>query len=236
MEPSVDGRVDRRTWALAAVAGVVALAARGAIRTAAPIPARPVLTPTPTVADTQAEFPYETASDVVSYADHVALVTAVSEVEVPATASPEPGATGERTIARRVTFRVDGTLWSRPDAPAAPAELSAIWWGWLMRGERRVPFVVNGMPWVFVDGQYVMPIAYDGAAFSPIQPFAVFRFDRAAVALEDQDTALARDLVRVSRRGVAAVFASAVPDPLTVQYRYLLPEARLNAVIAARSP
>lgn len=231
----MDGRVDRRSWVFTAVAVVVALAAPGEIRTAAPAPARPVPARPPTGADVQAEFPYETASDVVSYADHVALVTAVSEAELPASALPKPVASGERTIARRVTFRVDETLWSRPDAPAAPAELTAVWWGWLMKGERRVPFVVHGTPWVFVGGQYLMPIAYDGSAFSPIQPFAVFRFDRAAVALEDQDTALARQLARRSRREAADVFVNAVPDPLAVRYGHLLPRQRLAAVMAERA-
>jgi hypothetical protein len=220
---------------LAAAAIVFAVAAPGAVRTAAPGPARPVPTPTPTFADAQKEFPYETASDVVSYADHVALVTAVSEAELPTMASPEPVASGERTIARQVTFRVDETVWSRPDAPVAPAELTAEWWGWLMRGARRVPFVVHGTPWVFVGGQYLMPIAYDGDAFTPIQPFAVFRFDRAAVALEDQDTALARQLAQTSRGEAADIFANAVPDPLAVRYRHLLPRARLAAVVASQT-
>lgn len=79
-----------------------------------------------------------------------------------------------------------------------------------------------------------MPIAYDGAAFSPIQPFAVFRFNR-AVALEGgQDTPLARLLAKQPLDDVESVFARAVPDPLAVQYRHLLPRARLAAVLATR--
>lgn len=134
-----------------------------------------------TFPDAELPFPDATASDVVSYADHVALVTAVSEIELPQTASLSPSALGEPAVYRRVTFRVDASLWSRADARTAPADFTAVSPGWLVRDRKRVPFVVHGAPWIAVGAQYIMPIAYDGTAFEAIQPFAVFRFDRAAV-------------------------------------------------------
>jgi len=224
----------RRRLVVAAV--VLALAAVGGFAIIArpspkPAPSKPASPPV--AADSHAQFPYETASDVVSYSDHVAIVTVVSESEVTPTPTPETGGPAEPTIARRVTFRVDDVLWSRADAPAAPAKFTALWGGWLAKNHR--PFVVDGTPWVFVGGHYVVPIAFDGKEFSPIQPFAVFRFDHGAVALEEQDTPLARSLARASRDEVTNVFANAVPDPLAVRYRDLLPRARLNAVIAART-
>jgi hypothetical protein len=183
---------------------------------------------------TNEPFPYATASDVVSYADHVALVTATAEADTTETAAPGglPGIEG--ATYRRVTFRIEATIWSRPDAPAPPAELTAIWWGWLVKDGKRRPFIVNGAPVVFVGAQYVMPIAYDGTAYAPIQPFAVFRCEHGAVALEEQDTPLARQLARRSRDALVGVFASAEPDPVAVKYRDLLPKARLDAVVAAR--
>lgn len=225
------GRGMPRWLVVAAV--VVAAAAAGGVAVVARQPRRHA--PLKSFADATVPFPSETASDVVSYSDHVALVTAVSEVEVSRTASPAAVPSGERTIGRRVTFRVDATLWSRADAPAAPAEFNALWSGWLLTDDQRMPFAVQGMPWVFVGGQYVMPIAYDGEVFSPIQRFAVFRFVDSAVALEIQDTELARQLARASRGQISTVFANAVPDPLAVRYRDLFPRARLAAVIAART-
>lgn len=189
----------------------------------------------PVPPDTDAPFPSETASDIVSYADHVALVTAVSEAEEPTTTIPTPTASSLPAIPRRVTFRIDRTVWSRPGAPVAPATFTARWCGWVVIGGRRTPCAMTGTPWVFVGGQYVMPIAYDGTEFSPIQPFAVFRFDR-AVALEgEQNTSLARVLANRSLADVASVFAGAEPDPLAVEYRHLLPRARLAAVLATRT-
>lgn len=198
-----------------------------------PSKATPAVAATRPVPEVRAEFPYKTASDIVSYADHVALVTAVSEREAPPPAAPEIGAPSD-TISRRVTFRVDDVLWSRAGAPVAPTKFTALWWGWLANG--RQPVVVDGAPWVFVGGRYLVPIAFDGKGFSPIQPFAVFRFDRGAVRLEDQDTALARSLSGASRKAIAAIFAAAVPDPLAVRFADLLPGDRLNAVIAAQKP
>lgn len=201
-----------------------------------------VLSPTPRdaatpplPADTHASFPSETPSDVASYADHVALVTAISETDAPPESTP-PGRfpPDETAVYRQVTFRVDETLWTRANAPTAPKHFTALWWGWLINGDERMPFIVHGAPTVFIGAQYVMPIAYDGKAFTAIQPFAAFRFVDNTVLPEDQDTPLAQALTRAPRRAITDVFANAVPDPLAVRYRHLLPHARLAAVIAAQ--
>lgn len=190
----------------------------------------------PPPADTDAPFPSDTASDVVSYSDHVALVTVIAEADAPATATPTTSPGTERMVMRAITFRVDDVLWSRPDAPAAPATFRARWWGWLLRDGKRTPFIVSGAPAVFIGAQYVVPIAYDGTRFAVLQPFAVFRFTKAAVALEEQDSPLAREITRASRNQLVGVFASATPDPVAVPYQHLRPRARLAAVIAARTP
>jgi hypothetical protein len=217
---------------------VLALLLLGLLRTLGDAPPAQQLlaTPEPTFAETDAPFPSDTASDVVSYADHVALVTAVSQVEATPTASPSLGAEGEPAIPRRITFRVDRTLWSRADAPAAPTQLTALWWGWLVRDGKRVPFVIDGMPWVIVGAQYVMPIAQDRGAFVPIQPFAVFRITDGVVDLEEQDTPLARQLDGASADEVRGALVQAVRDPVAVRYASLPPRVRLAAVLASRTP
>jgi hypothetical protein len=212
----------------AAVAIVIA-------RHAAP-PARTMsVLPTTAPATTDVAFPSDTASDVVSYADHVALVTAIAETDAPPTATPVNSPGGEHVVMRTITFRVDRTLWSRPDAPTAPKQLTALWWGWLLRDSKRTPFIVHGAPAVFLGATYVMPIAYDGTAFSAIEPFAVFRVGRDGISLEEQDTPLALDLADAALDEISTVFASAEPDPVAAQYRHLLPRARLAAVLATRA-
>jgi hypothetical protein len=108
--------------------------------------------------------------------------------------------------------------------------------GWLVRDHKRVPFVIHGAPWIIVGAQYVTPIAFTGTTFEAIQPFAMFRLNQGAVALEDQESPLARELARATTDAVRAVFSQAVPDPLAVQYRDLLPRARLAAVLTSRTP
>lgn len=225
-----DGRRWRRRAGWLAVLALLLLAGftRGTADTPRLMPAEPE----PTFAETDASFPSDTASDVVSYADYVAIVTAVSEAVV-ASAPPDRAAQGE-SIARRITFRVDRMLWSRRDASAPPKTLVALWWGWLVRDGKRMPFAVHGTPWVVVGAQYVMPIALDRDSFTPIQPFAVFRLHRGVVMLEKQDTPLARQLANASFSTVGAAYANAVPHPVALRYRHLPPRVRLAAVLAAR--
>lgn len=207
----------------------------GVVRTSVGTTQPRLAAPAQTFPETDAPFPSDTASDVVSYADHVVLVTAVAEVEEPQTAAPTPTGSSLPAIPRRVTFRIDRLLWSRPDPPAASATVTAKWCGWVIAAGKRTPCATTGTPWVFVGGRYVMPIALDRGAFAPIQPFAVFRFNDGAVTLEEQDTPLARQLANTSLDRVAVVFANAVPDPVAVRYGHLSPRARLAAVMAARS-
>lgn len=217
------------------VCGAVAIVI--ARRHAAPPARTSSALPTPTTppATTDAPFPSDTASDVVSYADHVALVTAIADNDALPTATPTSSPGGDEVIMRTITFRVERTLWSRPDAPTAPKQLTALWWGWLLRDGKRTPFIVHGAPAVFLGAQYVMPIAYDGTTFSAIQPFAVFRVGRDAIALEEQDTPLAQVLNGLTSAGVAAAFADARPDPLAARFGHLLPRQRLAAVLATQA-
>jgi hypothetical protein len=185
--------------------------------------------------DAVEKFPNDTASGVVSYADRVAVVTAISATEIPDNAPPARAAAGEGTINRRVTFRVDRTLWQRPGTKAAPATFESVWWGWALHDHVRSKFTGHGAPWVEVGSQYVMPLAYDEGAFAPIQPFAVFAYrDSAVVASEGQDTPLAQQLSGASLTTVATVFATATPDPAVAKHLDLTPSARLAAVIADR--
>jgi len=225
----------RGVWLAVAVLHILGGIVGAAIRTyetrLAPLPERE-----PVFAESDAPFPSDSASDVVSFADHVVLVTAGAEKAVPPTATPTASGTGGTTVARDVTFRIDRALWRHPKARAAPARFTTRWWGWLVEGRKRTPIAVAGTPWVFVGGQYVVPIAYDGTSFSVLQPFAVFRYDRGRVTLEEQDNPLAHRLDHADAQRVASTFAGAAPDPVAEQHRDLTPPARLAAVLAARSP
>lgn len=122
-----------RPGALAVVLGVLVAGCATADR-AAPAPAAPL------VARTQAgdvvvgaagrdRTGSQSASDWISYADHVLVVTVVEEIRHPPSRSETER--GEGLIGRTVRLRVDRVLWSALDAPQPPPsalELSAAGW------------------------------------------------------------------------------------------------------------
>ncbi|MFH8702004.1 hypothetical protein [Streptomyces chartreusis] len=88
----------------------------------------------------------QTATDWVSQADHVAVLSVLSEKELPPT--QEEQAAGEGLIGREITVRVDKILWSSPN-PAHPAPSDTFSWtadGWSFQGEERTAFTMAGSP------------------------------------------------------------------------------------------
>jgi hypothetical protein len=106
-------RVRRRTRPVflgtaAAIATIIGLAACGHSET--PTRAEDVL-----LGRGADHLPNRTASDWVTYADHVVVATATGEQEVAPT--QQEVERGEGTFGRTVALRVDKVLWSRSDVP-----------------------------------------------------------------------------------------------------------------------
>ena len=155
-------------------------------------------------------FPQETASNVVSRADRVVLVTAAAATEIGDNAPSTQSAAGDGLINRKVTFRVDRTLWQRAGAKALTGRFNAVETGWVLNNFRRSRFVLRGSPWIQVGSQYVMPVAFDDGAWQPLMPLAVFPYASGAVSpANTQDTPLAQRLSGKSLGEVAVVFADA---------------------------
>ncbi|MGP3938400.1 hypothetical protein [Streptomyces sp. 6N106] len=114
-------------------------------------------------------LPNRTASDWVTYADHVLVVSATSEKEVAPT--QQEVERGEGTVGRTVALTVDKVLWSRPDAPRpAPDawEYSAMGWQF-QDGDtgKRTKMALVDQPRVEPGHRYVMAIRWEAAACSP---------------------------------------------------------------------
>jgi hypothetical protein len=103
-------------------------------------------------------LPSESLTDWDSFADHLAVVTLTSERKLPPT--PEEIAAGEGYIPRVITLRIDSVLWSRDQAPAAPAAFEIDLDGWSFQGATLTPIRLEGEPMMNVGSQYVMPIVY----------------------------------------------------------------------------
>lgn len=109
-------------------------------------------------------LPSTTATDWVTYADHVLEVSVTGEREL--AASDEELERGEGLIGREVTMSVDRVLWSRPD-PDRPAPDTVSWesWGWQFEGEEtdRWPVVGAGTSRLETGHTYVVAIAWEEA-------------------------------------------------------------------------
>ena len=110
-------------------------------------------------------LPSVTATDWVTYADHVVVVEAVSEETIPPT--EEELARGEGVIGRTVTLAIEDVLWSREGAPQAAPEtwdFSAL--GWVFTDgdtDDAVEMALHDFPRVEVGHQYVMAIRWEEA-------------------------------------------------------------------------
>lgn len=113
-------------------------------------------------------LPSTTATDWVTYADHVVVVTPVEQTEVPPAQSELDR--GEGLIDRRVTLRVDDVLWSRPDADRpAPATFDWLAAGWMFDGTPadRGRVAREGEPRLEPGHSYLLAIEWEEARCSP---------------------------------------------------------------------
>ena len=195
-------------------------------------------TPSVTYGEALLEFPQDTASDVVSYADLGAIVTAVSQAPVAEDLNRESGETHPGLVMRSVTFKVDRILWHRTGAPSLTGTFSTVQSGSVTRTTNDANpvtshFVIEGSTWVEVGQQYVMPLALNGRSWGPIMPQAVFPWVNGALEPGPrQDSTLANDVRGRGVDDVSSVFDRAVPDPRVVKYYHLQPTARREAVHA----
>lgn len=154
---------------IAAAAGVIATASVTGIAVAALAAPAPddasALEPETLLAHGSDHLPSVTATDWVTYADHVVVVEAVAEEAIEP--SEEELERGEGIIGRTVTLAIEDVLWSREDAPqAAPEtwEFSAA--GWVFEEgdlEGAQEMSLTDFPRVEVGHQYVMAIRWEEA-------------------------------------------------------------------------
>ncbi|MFC8660738.1 hypothetical protein [Streptomyces sp. NPDC057199] len=114
-------------------------------------------------------LPSRTASDWVTYADHVVAVTATAEKETPPAQSELDR--GEGLIGRAVTLRIDQVVWSRADAPkAAPSTWVRPSMGWQFTDgdiNNRVTVAKADSPRIQAGHSYTIAIVWEENPCSP---------------------------------------------------------------------
>jgi hypothetical protein len=153
-------------------------------------------------------FALDTPSDVVSHADQVSLVTAVSSIDLN-NPTPEEAAAGEWLIMRKVTFRIDRTLWRRTGSPQLTGTTQAVEDGWAYKDSERTKFIMRGTPWIEVGSQYVMPFSLANGEWAPLGPAGFPYVNGRSVPAVTQETPLARLVSGRSLDEVATIYAAA---------------------------
>lgn len=177
-------------------------------------------------------FPDDSATAWVSYTDQLSVVTVLSETALQA--PPEVAARGEGYIARKVTVRIDETVWSTGPNPQA-GELELVTLGWALKGDRRIPIGAPSSPRIEVGGRYTLPLVkYDDEQWAVLTQSSVAAVRGSAVAEADVkrsgSNAMAKRIGGAEARDVRRMLDSAPRDPLVEKYRNLSPLRRAEAI------
>jgi hypothetical protein len=113
------------------------------------------------LAESSDRYPNVTASDWVTYGDHVVIATAMAEKELPLSGTSDEASEG--VIDRDVTMQVDEVVWSaedpRMEVPRGPFQWEA--WGWAFQDGEKIPMAGHDQPRVEVGNSYVMVLLWE---------------------------------------------------------------------------
>lgn len=102
-------------------------------------------------------LPGDTATEWVTYADHLAVLRVTGEEQVPP--SPSEIEHGEGLAGRLVHLEVRDVLWSRPGAPLAPVAMTWSHGGWSFHdGRPHAAWHTSGTPWLLAGHDYLAPV------------------------------------------------------------------------------
>ena len=185
-------------------------------------------------------WPAETLRDWVSFGDQLSVIEVVAE-SAPAR-WPEYKNSGG-LLGRRVTVRIERTLWRRPNSAPPPGRVIRFAsWGWMM-GSDQHPFssrrrvVGEHEPRLEVGGRYLAVLAKDEREW--------FAIGEATMTLAADDTITSQVVAGSPAAGAAALrgksieqaaqtLAATRPLPLARKYGHLPPADRWKEMVLAR--
>jgi hypothetical protein len=223
---------------LLGLGSVMALTGFGSPDTA---PAAPKLI----VAHADQLLPSETATDWVTYSDHLVVATMTGERKL--AASAEEQRAGEGFIPRVVTLRVDEVLWSRPGARTAPKTVDMDLDGWRFKGDKLTPVRLEGEPMLTAGSQYVLPLTYldvtktvTVAGWSALSMNSILPYKDGVIGKGDivagyagptePSTAVRDSAWQKPLTSLVSTLRSAQPDPNAAEAMTLPPDQRYQAV------
>jgi hypothetical protein len=238
---------------ITAAAGLCAALAAATVAvsttSSAPTPHRPSLI----VADGEDLLPSNTATDWVTYSDHLVQVTITAERELTPTA--DEAAAGEGYLPREVDVNVDQVLWSRSGATVAPATMKWDLDGWAFHGTNKTPIRLNGEPSMNVGETYVVPITHlsqtdvvSAAGWAPLSTNAILPYSNGTIGQgatvvgytgpesdASGETTAKDDAWGGSANGLVSTMSSTSPNPLAAGYMALPPDERFRHVMSSNA-
>lgn len=207
------GRPSRR-WLLAVAAVVVVVGAIGAlVATALRAPSGNEEASVEGTLDTGLQaFPTETLQDLVTYGDALVVLRVDHVRDLDAEALED----GHLTQPRTVDATVVETLWARPGAPTAPAQVHLLAYGYVIRDGRREPVRGRDLPWWTVGHTYVGVIARMGERWVDLNGNMFEVVDGMVDPTSVTPASWVAQAGRFSPDDYAAMLAATPPDPRSV--------------------
>jgi hypothetical protein len=174
-------------------------------------------------------LPTESLQDWVDHAAEVAIVVVVSERALDPQPTPH-GSDQPAHVGRRITLRVERTIWQSPDAEKPPREFETGDWGWRLEDGELRP---TNRARLEVDRSYLVPIVRFRSAWRSMALTAIPVSDGHV----ETGFPLARpwmtELYGVSIDAIEALLAELEPDPFVVRFVDVPAEDRMGAMWTA---
>lgn len=157
-----------------------------------------------------AAFPSETMADWITHGDQLSVIRIVDETPP---RLPKDWKNSGGLIGRKVTVRIERTLWHRPKAPRRAGMFRMQAWGWMMESDQRAdspihPLIVRNAPRLKVGQRYLAMLVRLDYGWTPLNDDTVMTLDGDTVT--SQVDAGAATAPAASLRGQTVAEAAAV--------------------------
>jgi hypothetical protein len=180
-------------------------------------------------------WPVYTLRDWTDFADQLSVLRIESERQLPR--SQDVVATGEGTVGRMVTARIEETLWRSPGSPTAPERITFGTWGWVAKRETLIPTTDSSSDRLAVGDRVLAALLLTPeGSWAPLSPSSTIRLvaGRTLFAARRRRSlpALAGALDGITPRAAADRLAAVEPRPDGAAFRRLDADERARALAA----
>jgi hypothetical protein len=178
-------------------------------------------------------FPSESLTDVVTYADQVAVFTVVSEKD------GTPEGESEPYIPRVVTVHIDSNIWTTPNLRSTTPEIADgtgvefVTWGSQTGGDTERKLTAYGEPRLEVGSTYVAALFTSRSELGKYPGTVALLADKQTIALGNDGGSLLTRLGIESVEDLASQLRDAQPDPRAASLTSLDPADRVLAIQSA---